>query len=94
MPFVKGQSGNPGGRGTEKIWRDALLKAVKDKQDTGNGRKLEAIAKALIDAAIDGDVAAIREIGDRLDGKAPQAITGDDGGDLRVLFTSADSGVL
>jgi hypothetical protein len=75
MPFKPGQSGNPGGRGTEKIWRDALLKAVKEKAKTGNGRKLEAIAKALIDAAVDGDVGAIREIGDRLDGKPHQSTT-------------------
>jgi hypothetical protein len=75
MPFAKGQSGNPGGRGTEKIWRDALLKAVKEKQETGKGRQLEAIAAALVNAACKGDVAAIREIGDRLDGKPHQSTT-------------------
>jgi hypothetical protein len=74
MPFAKGQSGNPGGRATEKIWRDALLKAVKDKAEKGGGRKLEMVAKALVDAACEGDIQAIKELGDRIDGKSPQTI--------------------
>ena len=45
----------------------------------GEDRKaLRDVAKALIDKAISGDVTAIKELGDRLDGKVPQAIGGDD----------------
>lgn len=39
--------------------------------------KLRRIAEALYDKAADGDVAAIKEMGDRLDGKAIQAIEAD-----------------
>lgn len=39
---------------------------------------LRQVAQALIAKAQAGDVAAIREIADRLDGKVPQAIVGDD----------------
>jgi hypothetical protein len=34
-------------------------------------------ARALIDRAIDGDVSAIKEVADRIDGRAPQLIGGD-----------------
>lgn len=43
-----------------------------------NLRSLRAIARKLIDAAADGKMDAIKELGDRLDGKVPQAIVGDD----------------
>jgi hypothetical protein len=41
-------------------------------------KALRRIASALIEKAASGDVAAIKEIGDRLDGKPAQAIGGDD----------------
>lgn len=41
---------------------------------------VDELADALIEAARDKDVSALREIGDRLDGKAVQAIANDDSG--------------
>jgi len=41
-------------------------------------KKQRLVQRALVDKAIAGDVAAIREINDRSDGKVPQAIVGDD----------------
>jgi hypothetical protein len=68
--FQPGQSGNPGGRGTEKRFREALLLEL---AEDGDARKpLREVAKALIAAALTGDVSAIREIADRIDGKIPQ----------------------
>lgn len=40
---------------------------------------LRLIAEKLIDLAVEGDMQAIKEIGDRVDGKAVQAIEGTDG---------------
>lgn len=40
--------------------------------------ELDAIAIALVRSARTGDTPAIKEIGDRLDGKVAQAIVGDD----------------
>jgi len=40
----------------------------------------------LAEKAEDGDLAAIRELADRLDGKPPQAHTGEYGGDLTVVI--------
>jgi hypothetical protein len=59
-----------------KIWSDALRKEIVQ------GDNLPKLARALIMKAIDGDVSAIKEIGDRLEGKAAQAITGADGAPL------------
>jgi hypothetical protein len=41
---------------------------------SGDGRRLPIIAEKLAEKAEQGDIQAIREIGDRLDGKAVQAI--------------------
>ena len=40
-------------------------------------QKLYKIADALVDLAVSGDMQAIKEVNDRVDGKAPQAIVGD-----------------
>lgn len=67
---------NNAGKG--KMWSDAVRKALVQ------GKALEPIAKKLISMALSGDIQAIKEIGDRLDGKAVQAISGEDGGPLVV----------
>jgi hypothetical protein len=51
-----------------KIWSDAVRKAIIQ------GDKLDKLANSLIDKAIDGDISALKEIGDRLEGKATQQI--------------------
>jgi hypothetical protein len=40
--------------------------------------------EALFDKALDGDVAAMREIADRLDGKVPQGLIGGDDEDPAI----------
>lgn len=79
--WVKGgPSPNPGGRPVPKPWRDALLLAIKEKdQDIDN---LTLIARACVTAAKSGDMIAIKEIGDRLDGKPKQQV------DLEVKDTT------
>jgi len=66
------QGGKP-----DKLWKDAIRIAAL-RPDAEGRKKLAVIADKLVDAAIAGDVAAMREIGDRLDGKPAQAIIGDD----------------
>ncbi len=67
--FQPGQSGNPGGRPKSKPWADAIKRALDKRSD------LDAIAEKLVDAAASGDLPALRELGDRLDGKPAQAVT-------------------
>lgn len=50
-----------------------LRVAISDAHGEG-GTKLRAVAEALVSKAMTGDVAAIREIADRLDGKVPQGL--------------------
>ena len=53
-------------------------------------KALRRVARALLKAAETGKVDAIREVGDRLDGRVPQAVVGDDGSEpitLRTIVT-------
>jgi hypothetical protein len=52
-------------------------------------RHLRAVARKLFEKALDGDLSAIREIADRLDGKPAQAI---ERGDVPVEVRSDCSG--
>lgn len=72
-----------------KVWIAALNRAVA--QD--DGIRLRAAAEKLLDLAVAGDVAALKELGDRLDGKVAQAIVGADDGPvvIQVLRYADDS---
>lgn len=63
----------PRGRKSDKPWRDALLFAVTEKDADGQ-RKLRQIAEKCVAAALAGDMTAIQEIGNRIDGKPRQEI--------------------
>jgi hypothetical protein len=60
----------------EKIWADAVQRAVKRRLENEDGKpqKIERLADKLVDFAMEGNGWAFKEIGERLDGKAPQAI--------------------
>lgn len=83
MPFEPGQSGNPKGTAPKKIWIAALNRAIA--QD--DGKQLRAAAEKLLALAAEGDVPAIKELGDRLDGKAAQSVTlsGDPENPLQIV---------
>ena len=77
MPWAPGQSGNPEGRRVDKPWRDAIQRAIKRREES-DPQALERLADKLLKKVADGDVSAIKELGDRMDGKVPQAIGGTD----------------
>lgn len=63
------------GRRQEKPFRDALMLAIKDAEAAPNSaRNLRRIAERLLDEAAMGNVQALKEVADRLDGKVPQGI--------------------
>lgn len=74
-----GQPGN-NNAGKNKPWTEAIRRALLAE----DGKRLRAIADRLLVEAELGNVRAIQEMGDRIEGKVPQAITGADGGPLQV----------
>lgn len=66
---------------SERPFKDALRAALA----ADNYKALRRVAESLIARAMDGDVAAIREVADRLDGKVPQGIAGPTGEGPMVL---------
>lgn len=96
MAFKKGQSGNPDGRPeTLKPWEDALMAAAYDRDEYGvsNLRKAALVCWA---EALSGNMAAIKEIGDRLDGRPKQQTvvvgTEDANGKIQVIFRAFGDG--
>ncbi len=74
--FQPGQSGNPGGRPKKTPLTDAL-RALLEKAAPGALKDKDyarAIAEALARRAARGDVSAIREVCDRVEGKPKQAV--------------------
>ena len=51
-------------------WSEAINRALLAE----DGKKLRALADKLIDAAMEGDVTALKEIGDRIEGKPAQSV--------------------
>lgn len=72
--------GNTNSRMDNRLWGNTIRRAVVQ----GDGEKLRKIADKLVEMAQEGDVQAIKEIGDRLDGKPKQQteLSGPDGGDI------------
>ena len=75
------------------MWRDALVHAL-EKQTFGSikqGQALRELAAQLVQKGLEGDIAALREIADRVDGRPAQSIrvSGDeDAAPVRLHVTS------
>ena len=55
-------------------WAEAVARAVEVEDPVTRRRWIDAIADKLREKAADGDIQAIKELGDRIDGKAMQAL--------------------
>lgn len=91
-PKVGAPIGNTNSSKEKRIWGNIIRKlAIQE-----DYRRLHAMAEKLYEKAAEGDLGAIKEIGDRLDGKsvATQELTGPDGSDLPsgigILFVKPD----
>jgi hypothetical protein len=75
----------------EKVWAAAVRRAVHRRLENEEGKpqKIERLADKLLDFALEGNGWAFKEIGERLDGRAPQAVegTGQDGAILMEVIT-------
>jgi hypothetical protein len=79
-----GQPGNQNGKKGKLFYNQLRVALVQE-----DSRKLRTIAQKLVDAAEQGEPWAIKEVIDRIDGKAVQSteISGLDGGILETLNT-------
>ena len=79
MAFQPGQSGNPLGRSKTKPYQEALMRVLlREDGDIPQGKtNLDRVVSTHLTVALGGDVSALKDIADRLDGKPAQAIIGD-----------------
>ena len=85
--MARAGSNHKGGRpkgsvGTHTLESQELKKAL----ISAYAENAKEINQALMDKAKSGDIPAIKEVLDRCFGKAPQAIVGEDGGALKIMF--------
>ena len=68
------------------------MREVLDELDSASGKKkLQLVVERMVEAAIGGDMAACREIADRLEGKPAQTLTHEnsDGTPLSIVIATA-----
>lgn len=87
MAALGAQPGNQNAK-KAKRWSDAIARALA-KVELGKGVEagLDTCATQLVKAAIAGEQWALKELGDRIDGKAAQSVTvsGDEDNPLRTV---------
>ena len=76
-----------------RIWRDSIKRALEKRADQSRVewiQELDKLAERLLTAADAGDMAAMRELGDRLEGKPAQQIQvqGDADAPLKIVHES------
>lgn len=81
-----GQLGNKSGR-KGMLFRDALHKAIKrhPANETKQKTVLVKLCTKLLDEGLSGNLTAIKETADRLDGKPAQVIQGPEGKPITVI---------
>lgn len=88
--FKPGHSGNPSGRPKSRTLT-AALRALLEEEDPRRLRtRAEALARKIVAQALKGDIRAATLIGDRTEGKPPQAVSAEHSFDpnapLRVVI--------
>jgi len=76
-PFLKGKSGNPGGRPANSDCLSACLREVASQPAGGGLTHAQRLARVLWRRAEAGDVRAAALIGDRLEGRPAQRVSVD-----------------
>ena len=85
---------NPTGSKPDKLMRDAIMVALNRAAKDADGkptRKMALIADKLVELAIEGDMAAIKEINDRVDGKASQPLVGERDQPIQLMMSARET---
>lgn len=78
----------------DKLMRTALMLSLHREAKDADGnvtKKLRLVADKLIELALEGDVVAIKEINDRVDGKTAQPVVGDPNQPVRIVVETGIS---
>jgi hypothetical protein len=86
MPFEPGNQ-LAKNRTSPKVWADALRVALSEAHASG-GTKLRALADKTVNEGLAGNMAAITEIGNRLDGRPPQTLQHEGGDPAKPIVYS------
>jgi hypothetical protein len=76
--------GNQNSSKVNRLWAETIRRAVVQ----ADPEKLRRIADKLLAMAEDGDIQAIKEVGDRLDGKPNQTVDATVKGDLAGILSA------
>lgn len=70
----------------DKLWRAAIMRALEERSRVAQVEALDLLAEKLLASCDEGDMAALKELGDRLDGKPKQQIeaSGEGGGPIVI----------
>lgn len=72
-----------------KVWHAAIMRALdaRDSSRLDGKKEIDALAETLLNLVAAGDLAALKEFGDRLDGKPAQSVTvgGDEANPVRTI---------
>ena len=86
--------GQPGNNNATKgaEWRQAIKRALAQKSGKTYREGLDKVAKKFVEAACNGDPWAMKEIGDRMDGKSKQSteLSGPDNTPLNMVIEYVD----
>jgi hypothetical protein len=85
MTQVRRKRGRPFGSTKERPFLNALRMEIARAEDDNDFRSLRRIACKLLRMAAEGDIAAIREVADRLDGRTPIRVAGDSEEPIEVV---------
>ena len=84
MSDVGGQPGNQNAaRG--RVWRDAINRALENRSRVDQVHALDVLAEKLLAKCDEGDMQALKELGDRIEGKPAQPISGDEENPVRFI---------
>ena len=68
-------AGSPIKHERNRVWREAIMRALAKKGAEGDViAALEPIADKLVEMSLAGEISHMKELGDRLDGKAAQQV--------------------
>ena len=82
--------GNQNSSKTNRLWGETIRKAALQ----ADAKLLRKIADKLLEKAAEGDIQAIKELGDRLDGRSVQAVEAKVEGNISLNVSQGDASVL